>query len=76
MLNVNEVAQLAHEVNRAYCESIGDMSQPCVGQRAGLAEEERRQRRDCAPEQRSHARAIARELAHGETEAKAGYTAT
>jgi hypothetical protein len=28
MLNVNEVAQLAHEVNRAYCESIGDTSQP------------------------------------------------
>ena len=24
----NEIAKVAHEVNKAYCESIGDMSQP------------------------------------------------
>jgi hypothetical protein len=27
MMNVNEIAQLAHEVNRAYCAAMGDMSQ-------------------------------------------------
>jgi RyR domain-containing protein len=28
MMNVHEIAQVAHEVNRAYCQSIGDDSQP------------------------------------------------
>jgi RyR domain len=27
-LNRDEIAQVCHEVNRAYCEAIGDMSQP------------------------------------------------
>lgn len=27
-MNVEQIARIAHETNRAYCESIGDMSQP------------------------------------------------
>lgn len=27
-MNIENVAQVAHEVNRAYCQSIGDSSQP------------------------------------------------
>ncbi len=27
-MNVADIAQVAHELNKAYCESIGDMSQP------------------------------------------------
>lgn len=27
-MDVKDIAQVCHEVNRAYCESIGDMSQP------------------------------------------------
>lgn len=27
-LSIEEIARVAHEVNRAYCNSIGDMSQP------------------------------------------------
>lgn len=27
-MNVEQIARLAHETNRAYCESIGDTSQP------------------------------------------------
>jgi hypothetical protein len=28
MVNTEQIAKTCHEVNRAYCESIGDMSQP------------------------------------------------
>lgn len=27
-MNTNDIAQVAHELNKAYCESIGDTSQP------------------------------------------------
>lgn len=27
-MNIEEVARLAHEVKRAYCEALGDMNQP------------------------------------------------
>jgi hypothetical protein len=27
-MNINQIAKTCHEVNRAYCESIGDLSQP------------------------------------------------
>ena len=27
-MNIEQIARIAHETNRAYCESIGDMSQP------------------------------------------------
>lgn len=27
-MNTIDVAQIAHEINKAYCESIGDTSQP------------------------------------------------
>lgn len=28
-LSTEEIAELAHNVNRAYCQAIGDLSQPC-----------------------------------------------
>lgn len=28
LMNIARIAQIAHEANRVYCESIGDMSQP------------------------------------------------
>jgi hypothetical protein len=28
-MNDEQIAKVAHEVNRAYCESLGDVSQPC-----------------------------------------------
>jgi len=30
-MNVEQIAQVAHELNKAYCESIGDNSQPSWG---------------------------------------------
>lgn len=27
-MNVEQIAKVAHEINKAYCESIGDLSQP------------------------------------------------
>lgn len=32
LLTTAQIAQLAHEVNRAYCQSIGDTSQPSWGE--------------------------------------------
>ncbi len=28
-MNIEDIARVAHEVNRAYCQALGDNSQPC-----------------------------------------------
>ena len=34
-VNIEEIAELAHETNRVYCELLGDMSQPSWGNAPG-----------------------------------------
>ncbi len=31
IMNVDKIAEVGHETNRAYCETIGDFSQPSWG---------------------------------------------
>lgn len=60
--SIELIAQVAHEINRAYCQAIGDDSQPCWNDAPRLAAKFCGRRRTSAYTGTANARRIPRKM--------------